>query len=87
MRIYSLFDRKVREYGGLVLSPTDEASCRALAEGLPPGSTVAKFPGDFDLMYLGDFSPEAGLIYAATVPVFIACVADILQGGSDARSS
>lgn len=62
MKVYSLFDRKLREYGGLVLCPNDDGVRRALHEGVTPNSTVGKYPEDYDLMYLGEFDPQSGVI-------------------------
>lgn len=60
MNVYALWDRKVREYGQLVVAANDEAVIRALRDGIPKGSTVEKYPDDFDLMRLGNFDPESG---------------------------
>lgn len=79
MRVYSLFDRKVKEYLSLVLASTDEAVRRAVMEGIPgSNSTVAKYPSDFDVMYLGDFDPEDGSLRGCVKPLLIASVADII---------
>lgn len=80
MRVYSLFDRKVMEYMSLVLGTTDEAVMRALAEsfGTPSASTVFKYPQDFDLMRLGDFDPETGVITPEMPPRLVVNVSDIL---------
>lgn len=65
MVIYSLFDRKLKEYGPLVVSNNDAAVRRALIDGVPgSGSTIAKYPEDFDLMCLGLFDAETGKIVA-----------------------
>lgn len=79
MRIYSLYDRKVGEYGSLVLSVNDEAVKRALKDGLPANSTPAIYPHDFDLQCLGEFDPETGEI-ARLQPKLIGTIHDILGG-------
>lgn len=79
MRIYSLFDRKVGEFGGLVLAPNDESVRRALKDGLPPGSTEAKYPHDFDLCCLGEFDSASGVIIG-TERVLVGSIHDIKGG-------
>lgn len=77
MRMYSLFDRKMREYGAIVLGSNDESIVRALREMLgSSASTMAKYPGDFDLMCLGVFDPETGVI-GAEIPRLVVNVEDI----------
>lgn len=78
MRIYSIYDRKLKEYGALVLCGTDGAVCRALREGLPEGSTMAKYPEDYDLMFLGVFDPGSGVI-VGEVPLFVDSVRNLLD--------
>lgn len=60
--IYSLFDRKVREYGQLVLGSNDATIIRGLVESLSRTgkNTVEKYPEDFDLMCVGEFNCETG---------------------------
>lgn len=79
MKIYSLFDRKVGEYGGLVLAANDDTIKRALRDGLPPNSTEAKYPNDFDLVCLGEFDAVTGALKAAERQL-VGSVADIKGG-------
>jgi len=62
MRVYTLYDRKVREYGNLVLGQNDQAILRALRDGIRPDSTMGKYPEDFDLVCVGEFDPETGAL-------------------------
>ena len=80
MRIYSLFDRKVKEYGQLVLSQNDEAVKRSMLEGLQRGNagTVGQYPEDFDLMCLGVFDPERGRIVPEDIPFLVVNVAELI---------
>lgn len=81
MRIYSLLDRKLKEYGSLVLGNNDEAVKRAIKDGIPGSNNViAAHPEDFDLYYLGDFDMESGLISACKVPILVDCVSTVLAG-------
>lgn len=60
MRVYTLYDRKVKEYGNLVLGPNNNAILRALKDGMRPDTTMGKYPEDFDLVCVGEFDPETG---------------------------
>lgn len=74
MRVYSLFDRKMKEYGSLVMGSNDESTVRALKEMLLGSqSTVSKYPGDYDLMCLGYFDVENGEILAETPTLVVNC--------------
>lgn len=79
MRVYSLFDRKLREYGSLVLCQNDEAVKRAIHEGIPANSTVGKYPEDYDVMLLGDFDSATGVIEPLQI-VLVENVREILHG-------
>lgn len=78
MRIYTLFDRKVGEYGSLVLGPTDESVFRVLRGALPGNSMEAKYPEDFELCYMGDFDSVTGLLTALPAPKPLGTVKSIL---------
>lgn len=90
MNVYSLLDVKLREYGPLVLANNDASVRRALCDGIPgSGGTVAKYPEDFNLMLLGTFDVETGMMVPEVVPLLVDNVAVILpprQEGADARS-
>lgn len=62
LRVYSLFDRKMREFGALVLAPTDGAVKRGLLEAFRSGrvSTLSQYPADFELHCLGTFDESSG---------------------------
>lgn len=79
MKVYSLFDQKVKEYGGLVLSPNDETVERALQEGIPGNSTVGKYPEDYNLVCLGEFDPVKGLLVGFGAPEFVDNLRVILE--------
>lgn len=80
MRIYSLYDRKVGEFQGLVVSPNDETVKRALKEGLPANSTEAKYPHDFDLKCLGEFDVTTGRIKPLADISVLGSIHDITGG-------
>lgn len=73
LRIYSLFDRKMREFGALVLAPTDEAVKRALLEAFRGrgNSTMTQYPEDFDLHCVGMFDEASGKVFATEGATFL----------------
>lgn len=80
MRVYSLFDRKAKEYMALVVGTNDELVIRGLQESFstPQANTVFKYPQDFDLMRLGEFDPETGVISPEVPARLVVNVAEIL---------
>lgn len=68
MRLYSLYDRKMGEFGALVQSRSDEAVVRALRELFESDNQVSKYPEDFDLFYVGDIDVETGEVVAVFPP-------------------
>lgn len=63
MRMYSLYDRKRKEFGQILLLRSDEEVFRFLDEGLKAREgTVANYPQDFDVKFLGDFDTDLGLV-------------------------
>lgn len=90
MKVYSVFDRKMREFGQLVYGRTDEAVIRAFADSLNRGrSPVADHPEDYELMYLGEFDAETGRLSGIEGPprhVVMAHNLILPKEGSDAES-
>lgn len=83
MLLFSLFDRKLREYAQLVQANNAESVKRALLDGVRGSkSLVEKYPQDFDLMELGEFDVETGVILPRQVPLFIDNLGSLL-GGED----
>lgn len=81
IRMYSLFDRKMREFGAVVLAPTDEACKRALVEGFrgARNSTMALYPEDFDLHCVGTFDELTGKVTAADDPTFLSTLEELVR--------
>lgn len=78
MLMYALFDRKVREYGSVVLARNDEVARRMTADALKGSNSLyEKHPEDFDLMKLASMDMETGMI-TAEVPSLIAGLGDLL---------
>lgn len=86
MQVYSLYDRKLREFGGLVLSQNDATVKRAIHEGVPANSTVGKYPQDYDLMLLGEFDAETGVLMGGQI-ILVENVLEILRGGNPKEAS
>jgi len=64
VRLYGIFDRKMREYGQLMQCPNDETACRLVVDGIrgAPDSVIARHPGDFELRCVGQFDPQLGVL-------------------------
>lgn len=83
--IYSLYDRKLQEFGQLVLSRNDEAVRRMVLDAVraDASSMLAKHPDDFDLTRLGEFHPQNGFVAGMTgKPVLVCNVQDLLQAAA-----
>lgn len=77
--LYALLDRKLREYGAVLIAKNETAMCRALHDGVKgSGSMVEKYPEDFDLYRLGEMDNETGCI-TAEVPSLVDSLRDILR--------
>lgn len=71
-RVYSLLDRKLREYGALLLEKNIESMRRSLYNGLSgSGSLQEKYPDDFDLYEVGSFETETGVLVPSVPPVLV----------------
>lgn len=80
MQLFSLFDRKMREYGQIVQANNAEACKRALCDGVRgTKSLVEKHPDDFDLYRLGEFDTDTGVIKATGVPVLVCNVGELIN--------
>lgn len=82
MNVYSLHDRKLRQYGQLVLERNDFAVQRSLADGIRAAgdSLLAKHPEDFDLYEVGSFHDESGVIKGPDggIPRFVCNVLELV---------
>lgn len=63
-KLYSLFDRKLLQFGGIVVDVNDFAVQRGLLDAVraSPDSLMSKHPEDFDLYYLGTFDEDLGVL-------------------------
>lgn len=78
MQMYSLLDKKAMTYGGILLAASDGHVSRVIQERFSgSGDTVEKYPEDFDLYSLGEYSINTGQIEPQIK--FIVNVSVILQ--------
>jgi len=84
MQVFSLFDRKLREYGQLVLSNNAEGAKRGLVDGVVGSkSLIEKHPGDFDLMHVGGFDMDSGILVGLKVPTLVCNIGELLRPGDE----
>lgn len=81
LKVFSLWDRKLGEFGQLTIGRNDETLVRAIRDGIPgSGSMVEKHPEDFDLMELGEYFPATGFVAGRSGPPrLVRNVAEILR--------
>lgn len=59
--LYSVFDTKAKAYGLLIAENHDAVATRNFAAAvMEPGSTLNKFPQDFELHRVGEFHDRTG---------------------------
>jgi len=81
--VYTLLDRKLREFGQLVLARNEPTVRRLLVDSVVgSGSMLEKHPGDFDLYHVGEFNAETGRL-SVNDPLLLANLLDILQEESN----
>lgn len=79
VKVYSVLDRKVREFGQLLLSANDESMERTVRDVVSgSGTMMEKYPEDFDLHVVGSFNTETGEL-ARSAPQLVGNVALILD--------
>lgn len=85
MRVYSIFDRKQREYGSLVLAKNDEVARRACVDAIHgSGSQLEKHPEDFDLYHVGQFDESKGCLEVET-PTLVVTLLELLEAAVNAQ--
>lgn len=82
MEMYSIYDRKLRSYGGILLSPNQQSVTRDVQVGVADsGSLMEKFPEDFELHRVGYFDRDLGTITPVdSRPEVVGQLADIVKG-------
>lgn len=77
--MYAIFDRKMKEFGMLVLSRNDESIRRSLVDGIRGSKSVQELhPEDFDLVCVGEFDQDVGELTGSS-PRLVVSVAEILE--------
>lgn len=72
LHVYSVYDKKADMFGPLFLSNNDETAKRDVQNLLQnPNSTLSQFPGDFDIMLLGNFNDSTGVLQPMDHPLLI----------------
>lgn len=71
-KLYSVLDNKSHLFSPVMQFRSDQQAIRYVAEiANNPKSTIAKFPMEFDLFYLGNVDPETGNITSNDIPKFV----------------
>lgn len=80
VKVYSLFDRKARQYGPPLVAANDATMVRELQRNIVPESLVGKYCEDFDLVHLAYMDDENGKVTVAESQELIANLAEVLNG-------
>lgn len=82
MRVYSLYDRKLKSYGQLILQRNNIAVQRDLLGALrgAPEWMPAKYPGDFDLHHLAEFDEETGVFTKFPAHSLVCNLLELVEG-------
>lgn len=82
--MYSVYDRKLREYSQIVLSPNYGAVARSLQMGVRQNreTIMAQYPSDFELHKLGTFNTTTGELTAKGRPEVVTTLDVILEAGN-----
>lgn len=79
MEVYSLLDRKLKEFGQLVVAKNDELVRRSLLDGIRGSKSLMEtHAADFDLFCVGSFDEETGILTHKPLRLVVN-VADILE--------
>lgn len=84
VRIYGFHDRASQSFigdtAGLVLFKHDAVAIRTFGDLCrQEGSIFAKHPQDYELISLGEFDTESGIIEAWAAPAVVATAAQVLE--------
>lgn len=79
MQVYSLFDRKLKQFGQLVVIQNDESVKRSILDNVVgSNSLVEKYAEDFDIVHLGSFDQDTGVL-AGSTPRLVENVAQVIR--------
>jgi len=62
LMMFSIFDRKLREYGAPLVQRNEESMCRELRSMKGSLGMMDKYPEDFDLHVIGEYDAETGRV-------------------------
>lgn len=66
MNLYTLRDKQSNTVAPPFAAPTDGIACRYVAESMKDRDSMpAKYPGDFQLWYVGEYLEDSGVLIAA----------------------
>jgi len=83
VKVYSVYDRKLQEFGQLAVSKNDESMRRAVIDNVSGSNTlIEKHAVDFDLMCVGEFEQTNGFLCGLTGPPRLVCNVGELLGAS-----
>lgn len=79
MYCYSLFDRKLREFGNILISNNDASVMRMLLDAMRGSRSLPDLhPEDFDLFVLGEFDVSTGVLVGSP-PRLVANLQDLYE--------
>lgn len=85
MLVYTLLDRKLKEFGALVLGRNDEGVRRSVVDGVVGSKSVIELhPGDFDVFCVGEFDQESGMLTTGR-PRLVSNVGELMEAVNGAR--
>lgn len=85
--MYSLLDRKMKAFHGLMTDVNDEIARRHFVDELRSGDTlVTRYPADFDLFCVGEFDDASGVLVGSP-PRLVANVGDLLEASNGVRQA
>jgi len=80
MEMYAIYDRKLREYGSILLSPNEASMFRTIQVGVKGSqSLMEKYPTDFELHKLGEFDSSTGEVKVDGRPHVVALLSDVME--------
>lgn len=83
IRVYSMYDRKARAYGAMLCFTNDEVARRAVLSIVRGDQgEIRNFPGDFDLMLVGEQDSESGMLTPA-LPTLVFNCGELLKAQED----
>lgn len=80
-RLYSLFDKKVKTYGRVDVFTCDAVAIRCYLRYLQDDALhfndFVSFPEDFNLVCVGEFNHDTGLVTTFDAPILVASLSDL----------